>query len=67
MTPSQPIEARGTARVAATEEMIVLCIAAVNDPDELVKSDGAAKTRDSLSTALPAEGVASGVLEGVID
>ena len=59
VTPSQPIEARGTANVIAAEVMIVLCIAAVKVPDD------AEKIKDRRSTALPIDGVTSGVLEGV--
>ncbi len=61
VTPSQPMEARGTAKVVATELIMVLCIAAVNAPVE------PEKISDRRSTALPGDGVTSGVLEGVSD
>ena len=61
VTPSQPIEARGTAKVIAAEVMMVLCMAVVKVPDD------AEKIKDRRSTALPIDGVTSGVLEGVIE
>lgn len=59
MTPSQPIEARGTAKVLAAEVMMVLCMASVNVPEE------PEKINDTRSTALPLDGVTSAVLDGV--
>jgi hypothetical protein len=59
VTPSQPMEARGTLRAAAAEVMMVPCMAAVKAPGEEPE-----KTRDRRSTALPGEGVTRGVLEG---
>ena len=61
VTPSQPIEARGTAKVIAAEVMMVLCMAIGKVPDD------AEKIKDRRSTALPIDGVTSGVLEGVIE
>ncbi len=59
VTPSQPIEARGTAKVTAAEAMIVSCIAAVKVPEEEPE-----KINDRRSKAVPEEGVANGVLDG---
>ena len=59
VTPSQPIEARGTAKVIAAEVMMVLCMEVVKVPDD------AEKIRERRSTALPVDGVTSGVFEGV--
>jgi hypothetical protein len=51
------MEARGTARAVAAEEMMVPCIAAVNVSEE------PEKINDRRSTALPEEGVTRGVFE----
>ena len=59
VTPSQPIEARGTAKVLAAEVMMVLCMASVNAPEE------PENINDTRSTALPLDGVTSAVLDGV--
>lgn len=59
MTPSQPMEARGTTKALAAEVMMVLCMASVNVPEE------PEKTNDTRSTALPLDGVTSAVLDGV--
>ena len=61
VTPSQPMEARGTDRAAAAEVMMVPCMAGVKVPEE------PEKTSDRRSTALPGEGVTRGVLDGVLD
>ena len=61
VTPSQPMEARGTPRAAAAEVMMVTCMAAVKAPEE------PEKTSDRRSTALPEEGVTRGVLDEVLD
>ena len=61
VTPSQPIEARGTAKVIAAEVMMVLCMEVVKVPDD------AEKIRERRSTALPVDGVTSGVFEGVCE
>ena len=59
VTPSQPIEARGTARVFAAAVMMVLCMASVNAPEEPKNKN------DTRSTVLPLDGVTSAVLDGV--
>ena len=61
VTPSQPMEARGTPRAAAVEVMMVPCMAAVKAIEE------PEKISDRRSTALPGEGVTMGVLDGVLD
>ena len=58
VTPSQPIDARGTASAAAADAMIVLCIASVNVPEE------PKKINETRSTALPGDGVTSGEFDG---
>ena len=60
MTPSQPMEARGTTKALAAEVMMVPCMASVNVPEE------PEKTNDTRSTALPLDGVTSAVLDGVL-
>jgi hypothetical protein len=56
------MEARGTARAIAAEAMTVLCMAAVKGAKEEPE-----KSSDRRSTAPPADGVVSGVLEDVTE